>query len=108
MRTSTLVSVTFAFFAVAFSSTARAEQEFDLSIANGQVVVTAKSGWHINQDFPWKLTAGDQKLDKSKFALTASQATIAAPRGKAHLKGAVCSAGTEGKCLKFEKDIEVR
>jgi hypothetical protein len=86
--------------------TARAEEEFDVSVAGGKVTVTTKGPWHINKEYPWKVTAGDSKLDKSKFALDEKSASIAGvPKGPAHLKGAVCSGAT---CKPFEKDVTIQ
>ena len=77
--------------AITVSTPARAENEFEVSIAKGSITVTPHTGWHINKEFPWKLVIGDTKLDKSKFSLEETKATIDAPRGTGKLKGAVCS-----------------
>jgi hypothetical protein len=62
--------------------TAQAEEEFDVSVVAGKVTVVTKGPWHINKEYPWKLTAGDAKLDKSKFALEEKSASVAgAPKG---------------------------
>src|SRR5580692_6880308 len=65
--------------------------EYDVSVAKGSITVTAHTGWHINKEFPWKLTVGDTKLDKSKFSLDETTAKVDAPKGTGKLKGAVCS-----------------
>jgi hypothetical protein len=84
---------------------ARADDEFDLTVSKGQVVVTAKGDWHINREFPWKLTVGDTKLDKTKFSLTEKDATVTgAPSGVGKLKGAVCS---HDSCHTLEREITV-
>jgi hypothetical protein len=84
---------------------ARAEEEFDLTASKGQVVVTAKGDWHINREFPWKLTVGDTKLDKTKFVLTEKDATVTgAPSGVGKLKGAVCS---HDSCHTLEREVIV-
>ena len=71
---------------------AHADNEFEVSVSKGQVVVTAKGEWHINQEFPWKLVVGDTKLDKTKFNLTEKVATVTnAPAGAGKVKGAVYS-----------------
>lgn len=89
-----------------FASTASAEEEFDVKVSGATVVITAKGGWHVNKDYPWKLTIGDVKVDKSKFAFTESTATLAnAPKGAAKLRGALCSGD---KCKNFEKDVTVQ
>lgn len=82
------------------------DERFDLAIAPGQVTLTAKGEFHINQDYPWKLVVGDVKLDKSKFVLSEKTASVTgAPKGKGTLKGAVCS---KDQCHKVEKEITVQ
>jgi hypothetical protein len=89
----------------AASGDARADDEFDVNVAGGKVVVTAKGAWHINKDYPWKLVVGDAKLDKSKFEISEKTASVAgAPKGSGKLKGAVCSGD---KCKNFEKDVNI-
>jgi len=71
-----------ALFVTAFASSAIAADEYDLAVtspssakagqkAEASVVVTAKSGWKVNQDYPAKLileeTAG-VKLEKTKLS----------------------------------------
>ena len=86
------------------SATAFAD-EFDVSASNGKVTVTAHAGWHINKDYPWKLVVGDAKLDKSKFTLAETTATVTgAPKGTGTLKGAVCSAD---QCHPFQKAVTI-
>jgi hypothetical protein len=84
---------------------ALADEEFDLSVGGGKVTVTTKGQWHINKEYPWKITIGDQKLDKSKFSLDEKSASVTAPKGIAKLKGAVCSGAT---CKTFEKDVTIQ
>ncbi len=84
---------------------AHADNEFEVSVSKGQVVVTAKGEWHINQEFPWKLVVGDTKLDKTKFNLTEKVATVTnAPAGAGKVKGAVCS---HDACHTLEKEITI-
>jgi hypothetical protein len=97
--------VTTAATAVTLSSPARADNEFDVSVAKGSITVTAHTGWHINKEFPWKLTIGDTKLDKSKFNLDETTAKVDAPTGTGKLKGAVCS---KDQCHTFEKEVSVQ
>jgi hypothetical protein len=93
-------------FAATVDAPARAENEFDVTVAAGQVTVQAKGDWHINKDFPWKLVIGDTKLDKSKFALSEKTATVSnAPKGTGKLKGAVCS---KDACHTLEKDVTIQ
>jgi hypothetical protein len=88
-------------------STALAEDEgFDLSVDKGQVTVTAREHWHINQDYPWKLVIGDVKVDKSKFTLSEKTASVSdAPKGTGKLRGAVCS---KDACKMLEKEVTIR
>ena len=105
--TAAAIALSFLCAVAAVSSTrdARAEEQFDVSVAGGKVTVTAKGAWHINKDFPWKLTQGDTKLDKTKFTLAEKSASVAGAKGAAHLKGAVCQAEN---CMPFEKDIVIQ
>jgi hypothetical protein len=87
-------------------TTACADNEFSVSVAGGQVTVTAKSGWHINKEYPWKITVGDTKITKDKFALAETTAVVSGvPSGAGKLKGAVCSAD---QCHSFEADVSVK
>jgi hypothetical protein len=87
-------------------SSALADDEFDVNVSKGEVTVTAHSGWHINKEYPWKLVVGDTKLDKTKFTLAETKATVAgAPHGSGTLKGAVCSAD---QCHTFQKEVAIQ
>lgn len=92
-------------FALTLGSLACADNEFDVSVANGIVTVTTHPGWHINKEYPWKLTIGDTKLDKSKFRLEEMTAKVDAPKGAGKLKGAVCS---KEQCYTFEKEVSIQ
>jgi hypothetical protein len=98
-------------FGVTVSADARAEdhfseEHFDLAVAPGSLTLTTKGEFHINQDYPWKLVVGDVKLDKTKFVLSEKTASITgAPKGKALLKGAVCS---KDQCHKVEKEVTIQ
>ena len=111
MSSKTLVFAAALVAAASFVGGARADErltdeKFDLAIAPGQVTLTAKGEFHINQDYPWKLVVGDVKLDKTKFVLSEKTASVAgAPKGKATLKGAVCS---KDQCHKVEKEITIQ
>jgi hypothetical protein len=84
---------------------AYADDTHDTASAPKSVTVNVKAGWHINKEYPWKLTAGDKKLDKTHFSLTETTATISdAPSGPAKLKGAVCSGD---QCKTFEEDVVI-
>lgn len=107
MRTRPPVSV-FALMGLAaltLAVPAFADDTHDTAVAPKSVTVSVKAGWHVNKDYPWKLTAGDKKLDKTHFSLTETTATISdAPSGPAKLKGAVCSGD---QCKTFEEDVVV-
>ncbi len=110
MRPNTIAGLALMLFAavgtVTPTSSVRAEDEFDVSVAGGKLTVTTKGPWHINKDYPWKVVAGAAKLDKSKFALDEKSASVGGvPEGPVQLKGAVCSGVT---CKPFEKDITVQ
>ena len=85
---------------------ALAAGEYEVKAAKGEVTVVPKGAFHVNLEYPWKVTAGGKTFDKSKFALTKESAKITGlPAGPAHLKGAVCE-GTD-KCVPFEADVTV-
>ncbi len=91
---------------VTVGSPAKAENEFEVIVEKGIIVVTAHEGWHINKEFPWKLIIGETKLDRSKFALEEHTAKLSgAPKGEGKLKGAVCS---KDQCHTFEKEVSIR
>jgi hypothetical protein len=81
------------------------KEEFEVHVSKGEVTVVAKGDWHINKEFPWKLTVGDTKLDKTKFKLTEKDATVSdAPAGTGKLKGAVCS---HDSCHTLEREVVI-
>jgi hypothetical protein len=106
MRKALLASaVVAALVAGTVAVTARAEQNFDVTVNNHRVTVTAHTGWHINQAYPWKLVVGNVKLDKSHFTLQKETASVnGAPDGKGKIRGAVCSPST---CMPFSYDVVI-
>lgn len=85
---------------------ARAEEEFNVSVAAGKVTVAPKGEWHINLEYPWTLTVGGQKMDKSKWTLSEKSASVAgAPKGEGEIKGAVCSGP---QCKPFKAKVTVQ
>ncbi len=84
---------------------ARADEEFDVSVSHGTVKVQTKPGWHINQEYPWKLQYEGKKIDKAQFKLTEHAATVEAPKGTGKLRGAVCFG--EAQCKPFETTVTV-
>jgi hypothetical protein len=107
LRPLLVTSVAFAALAtLALSApSARAEEEFEVHVSHGRVVVSAKGDWHINKEFPWKLTVGDARLDKTKFTLTEKEASVSdAPAGTGKVRGAVCS---HEACHTLEKEVTI-
>ena len=91
--------------ATTWTSSARADDEVEVSASKGQVTVVAKGDWHINADYPWKLVVGEAKLDKSKFNLSEKVAVVrGAPTGTGTIRGAVCAAGT---CRSLVKEVVI-
>jgi hypothetical protein len=79
--------------------------EVEVHVAGHQIVVVAKGDWHINQEYPWKVTIGETKLDKTRFKLTEKDATVVdVPQGSGKLKGAVCS---HDACHMLERDVTI-
>jgi hypothetical protein len=84
---------------------ARAEEEFEVRVFKGRIVVEAKGEWHINREYPWKVTVGDAKLDRTRFTLTEKEATVRdVPSGPGKLKGAVCS---HDSCHTLERELTI-
>ncbi len=83
------------------------DPQFDVKGGKGSIEVATKGNWHVNQEFPWKVTAdGKTVADKSKVSFAEKSAKITGlPAGTLHLKGAVCL-GKE-QCVPFEKDVKV-
>jgi hypothetical protein len=99
-----LATVAFAFGA-SWSSGAVAADEFDVAVAKGQVVVRVKGDWHINADYPWKLSIGEAKLDRTMFRFDEKSARVdGAPSGKGTVRGGIC-AGT--RCKSFTEEITI-
>lgn len=90
--------------AIAVSGSARAEEEFDVTVSSGKVVVKTKGDWHINLEYPWKAKVNGEKLEKDKFTLSQKEAVVATPKGKVELKGGVCSGE---QCRMFQKTLDV-
>jgi hypothetical protein len=106
MRSTPFLATLAVLAAATVESPASADNEFEVSVTKGAITVTAHTGWHINKDFPWRLVIGDTKLDKSKFTLAETTATLdGAPKGTGKLKGAVCS---KDQCHTFEKEVTVQ
>lgn len=102
-----IFSIALAVSAAALSAQlAAAEEEFDLTAANGEIALVTKGHWHVNKDYPWKVDAGGTIFDKSKFLFTETSAKLSGvPHGTAKLKGAVCNGP---QCMPFSKEITVQ
>lgn len=83
---------------------ARADEEFDVHVSAGKVVVKAKGKWHINKQYPWKLVMGETKIDQAKFTLTDTEAMVDAPKGEGKLKGGVCNGD---QCKMFQAPVTI-
>ena len=86
---------------------ATAEDEFDVAVTPGKVVLNTKGKWHINKDYPWRLVVGEGKEGKpikEKFELSERAATISAPKGPAKIHGGVCNGD---QCRMFVKEVDV-
>jgi hypothetical protein len=96
----------FAVSALCASSAGAEDEQFDVSVSVGQVTLKTHSGWHISKEYPWRLVAGDAGIDKTRFALEETTATVrGAPPGPATLKGAICSGD---KCRSFQKELTIK
>ncbi|HEX4337642.1 MAG TPA: hypothetical protein VH062_17130 [Polyangiaceae bacterium] len=90
------------FAALAASSVAHADEDFDVKLAPGKVTIVAKGKWHINKDYPWALVVGEKKV--TDFKLEEKSAVVDAPKGAAHVKGGICN-GDQCRMLKVEVDV---
>jgi hypothetical protein len=99
------LAFTLAIAALAAATPVHAEDEFDVAVTGGRVVVSVKGKWHINKEYPWRLVVGETKLDKSKFTLSNDSATVEAPKGVGKLKGGVCNGD---QCLRLEKAVTIQ
>jgi hypothetical protein len=83
-----------------------ADEEFDVTLNKGEIVIVTKGHWHVNKDYPWKATAGDATFDKSKFSFTETSAKLSGlPHGSVKLKGAVCDGP---QCMPFTKELSIQ
>jgi len=83
---------------------------FDASGAAGTISVVAHAGFHINKEYPWKVTVGDKKVGKEGFHFDGAKAVASGlPKGHAVLKGAVCKGpeGNSSECLPFSKEMDL-
>jgi hypothetical protein len=102
-----ILSFIFALASVALSAhPAAADEQFDLTVAKGEIDLVTKGNWHVNKDYPWKVDAGGSIFDKSKFVFTETSVKVSGvPHGAAKLKGAVCNGP---QCMPFSKEIDVQ
>jgi hypothetical protein len=96
---------TLGFAAVGVSGRAHAEEEFDVAVEKGHVVVHAKGSWHINKEYPWRLVVGEKKIGKERFEFSEKSASIEAPKGEQVIvRGGVCNGD---QCMRLEKSIKI-
>ena len=89
-----------------FERSAAAEEEYEVTSAGDEVHVAAKGNWHINLDYPWKVTFGTSKLTKERFRFEAQHARLnGLPKGDVKVSGCVCTSGDHGSCLPFSKVV---
>ena len=86
------------------SSTARADEDFDVKVTPGKVTIVAKGKWHINKDYPWSLSVGDKKIDSKSFHLEEKSAFVDAPKGAGNVKGGICN-GDQCRMIKVPVDV---
>ena len=96
----------FAILCVLCAGAALADDNFDVSVANGgRITVTAKGDWHVNADYPWVLSVGGSTFDKTKFTFAEKTAVVTgAPSGTGTLRGGVCG---DGKCRSFKQAVTI-
>jgi hypothetical protein len=96
--------------ATIFTGSALADGDFDASGGSGSATITAHSGWHVNPNYPWKITIGGKKFDKSSFSFNGATATATGlPAGSGHFKGGICSSDDQnGGCQKIEGDVNIQ
>lgn len=114
MRTMRLFGVSALLAIATLTTSAFAEEGFDLALSKGHVEVTPKPGWHVNLEFGWgmnkvviqdgKHVKGEKVISKDQMKLDKAKASVDAPPGQYFLHGAVCS---ETNCAPFNKEITV-
>lgn len=102
MRVSKILGVACAITGLVVAVGAGAASEYSVASSGGKVTVTATAPWHINEDFPWKAKCGGTTLDKSKFTLSKTSASVSGGSGTCELKGAVCSGP---QCMPFTTNV---
>lgn len=76
---------------------------YNLQTPPGGVTVIPAGGWHINESYPWKITASDAKT--MKFSVKWNVATVSGlTKGPATWRGCVCNANT---CVSIGGDVVV-
>jgi len=75
---------------------------YTVSTTSGTVVVRTQGDWHINTNYPWKVTSQGKTYDFNFSEQSATARGI--PKGPAVLKGGVCS---EAQCLTIKQDLTI-
>ena len=96
-----LIAVSFVLVGV---SAGADEEAYKVSAGGGKVTVSSQGHWHVNLEYPWKLTCADATLKKDKFTLAEKTATVSGGKGECELKGGVCSGE---KCKNFTEQVKL-
>lgn len=92
MRLSKILGAAFAISGLFVAMGASADSDhYSVAAGGGKLTVTTKGGFHVNKDYPWSLKCGGTTIDKSKFTLGETSATVSGGSGACELKGAVCN-----------------
>jgi hypothetical protein len=84
---------------------ANASDEVEVRVERGQLVVRVRGDWHINPDYPWKLSVGDAKFDRTRFVFDEKTARLdAPPSGSGAVRGGVCAGD---RCKSFTEAITI-
>ena len=105
MRLSKILGAACAISGLLIAAGASADGDgYSVAAGGGKATVTPVGGHHINKEFPWKLTCGATVLDKAKFTIGDTSASVSGGSGACVLKGAVCKADA---CKPFTANISL-
>lgn len=71
------------------------------STTSQKITIVPAGGWHINESFPWRASAGSTQL---KMNISWNEASVISPPGNTTVMGGICSATT---CVTFKKILKV-
>lgn len=78
-------------------------QPFTIQVSPSTVKVIPAGGWHINQEYPWKIVMSDKSVGSFVLKWNGAEATKL-KRGHGIVKGGMCNANT---CVSFSRDVEI-